>query len=76
MAITKHPQDADKKLRSGKESIEMKDNQIQQLRYLVLKLKDLIMEENANEATLKKMKDIFNENEEGRQLLFPGWNYE
>lgn len=61
--------DADKKLR--KDSLEGKDNQIQQLRYLVLKLKDLIMEDTANELSIRKMKDILSENDEGRQLLFP-----
>lgn len=63
--------DADKKLRAGKDFVEGKDNQIQQLRYLVLKLKDLIMEDSADEISIKRMKDILSENEEGRQLLFP-----
>jgi hypothetical protein len=63
--------DADKKLRVGKDGVEGKDNQIQQLRFLVLKLKDLIMEDSANENSIKRMRDILGESEEGRQLLFP-----
>lgn len=47
-----------------------KDEQIQQLTQLVLKLKDLIIERKDDELS-KRMADIFNLNEEGKQLLAP-----
>lgn len=51
--------------------LEQKDEQIQQLTQLVLKLKDLISERKDDEALIKRMTDVMNLNEEGKQLLTP-----
>lgn len=54
-----------------REKLEQKDDQIQQLTQLVLKLKDLITERKEDEVLLKRMTDVFNLNEEGKQLFSP-----
>lgn len=54
-----------------REKLEQKDDQIQQLTQLVLKLKDLISERKEDDAFIKRMTDILNLNEEGKQLLAP-----
>jgi hypothetical protein len=56
-----------------REKLEQKDEQIQQLTQLVLKLKDLISERE-DEVLIKRMTDVLNLNEEGKQLLTPS-NY-
>jgi hypothetical protein len=54
-----------------REKLEQKDEQIQQLTQLVLKLKDLISERKDDEALIKRMTDVLNLNDEGKQLLAP-----
>ena len=56
-----------------REKLEQKDEQIQQLTQLVLKLKDLISERE-DEVLIKRMTDVLNLNEEGKQLLTPSSN--
>jgi len=54
-----------------REKLEQKDEQIQQLTQLVLKLKDIISERKDDEVLIKRMTDVLNLNDEGKQLLAP-----
>ena len=54
-----------------KEKLDQKDDQIQQLTQLVLKFKDLITERKDDEVLYKRMTDILNLNDEGKQILSP-----
>lgn len=53
------------------EKLKEKDDQIQQLTQLVLKLKELITERKDDEVLYKRMTDILNLNDEGKQILTP-----
>jgi len=53
------------------ERLKEKDEQIQQLTQLVLKFKELITERKDDEVLYKRMTDILNLNEEGKQILAP-----
>jgi len=53
------------------EKLKEKDDQIQQLTQLVLKFKELITERKDDEVLYKRMTDILNLNEEGKQILSP-----
>lgn len=53
------------------DKLKEKDDQIQQLTQLVLKFKELITERKDDEALYKRMTDILNLNDEGKQILSP-----
>jgi hypothetical protein len=53
-----------------RENLEAKDEQIQQLRQLIFKLKDMITERK-DEDLIKRMNEAFNLNEDVKQLLSP-----
>jgi hypothetical protein len=53
-----------------REKLEAKDEQIQQLRQLIFKLKDMITERK-DEDLIKRMNEAFNLNEDVKQLLSP-----
>lgn len=58
-----------------KEKLDQKEDQIQQLTQLVLKFKDLITERKDDDALYKRMTDILNSNDEGKQILTPASKY-
>jgi len=61
----------DLQLEKLREKLDQKDEQIFQLTQLVLKLKDLISERKDDEVLTKRMTEILNTNDEGKQLLAP-----
>lgn len=61
----------DSQLDKLREKLDQKEDQIQQLTQLVLKFKDLITERKEDEVLIKRMNEILNLNEEGKQILAP-----